>query len=92
MSTGEKGLVELIQPAAAIFLVLVLLGGALVALHKRGAVSFPGAAKNLEVIERVALGPQHALHLVRTGNRTLLIATGPQSCQVIEAGGNIQQS
>jgi flagellar biogenesis protein FliO len=84
--------VELIQPAAAIVLVLALLGGTLVTLHRRGAVSFPGSAKNLEVIERIALGPQHALHLVRTGNRTILIATSPQSCQVIEAGGATQQS
>lgn len=75
---------ELLQPAAAIVLVLALLGGTLVALRRRGAVSFSGPAKNLEVIERVALGPLHALHLVRAGSRTILIATSPQSCHLLD--------
>jgi flagellar biogenesis protein FliO len=83
---------DVIQPAAAIVFVLALLGGVLMALRGRtnlsfGSVSFRNVAKNLEVIERISLGPQHSLHLVRTGSRTILIATSPQSCQLLEAPG-----
>jgi flagellar biogenesis protein FliO len=79
---------EVIQPFAAIVLVMTLLGGALLLLKKRGGATlrFPAAGpRRLEVIERVSLGPQHALHLVRTGDRVVLIATAPNSCQVLES-------
>ena len=79
---------EVIQPFAAIVLVMTLLGGALLLLKKRGGATlrFPAAGpRRLEVIERVSLGPQHALHLVRTGDRVVLIATAPNSCQLLEA-------
>lgn len=81
---------DVVQPLAAIILVMALLGGALLLLKKRGAASFrlPGisgsAPRRLEVVERVSLGPQHALHLVRAGDRLLLVATAPTSCQLLE--------
>lgn len=80
---------DAVQPFAAIFLVMGLLGGALLLLKKRGAASFrvPGisssSARRLEVVERVSLGPQHSLHLVRAGSRLLLVATAPNSCQLL---------
>lgn len=74
---------DLIQPLAGIVFVGALLGGALLVLKKRGAVGRPGA-RRLEVIERVPLGPQHALHLVRLGDRILLVATAPSSCQILD--------
>jgi len=80
---------EVIQPFAAIVLVMSLLGGALLLLKRRGGatIRFPAAGPHrLEVIERVSLGPQHALHLVRTGDRVVLIATAPNSCQLLESG------
>jgi flagellar biogenesis protein FliO len=88
---------DVIQPAAAIVFVLALLGGVLMALRGRAnlsfrSVSFRTVAKNLEVIERISLGPQHSLHLVRTGSRTVLIATGPQSCQLLETQGPLDLS
>jgi flagellar biogenesis protein FliO len=76
---------DLIQPLAAIVLVAALLGGALFLLKKRGGAPLPGL-RRLEVIERVSLGPQHALHLVRAGDRLVLIATAPSSCQVLDYG------
>jgi len=86
---------DFVQPFAAVLLVLGLLGGALFVLRKRGAAAFqfPGAArlgqasgpKSLEVLERVALGPQHSLHLVRMGDRCVLIATAPSSCHLLHA-------
>ena len=74
---------DLIQPIAAIVFVGALLAGALFLLKKRGHGSIPGG-HSLEVLERVALGPQHALHLVRAGDRVVLIATAPASCQLLE--------
>lgn len=77
-----------IQPFAAIVLVMVLMGGVLLFLKKRGRVVFASgaASRRLEVVERVSLGPQHALHLVRAGDRMLLVATAPGSCQLLEHG------
>jgi hypothetical protein len=38
----------------------------------------------MELVERIALGPHHALHLVRIGEQSVLVATTPASCQVLE--------
>jgi len=80
---------NVIQPWAAVCLVFALLGGALFALKKRGVAAFrlprlssPGA-RRMEIIERVSLGPQHTLHLVRVGERSLVIATSPSTCQMV---------
>jgi flagellar biogenesis protein FliO len=75
---------EVIQPAAAVVLVLALLGGTLLLLRRRGGVTLRTTTRNLQLLERLSLGPQHALHLVRSGGRTLLIATSPHSCQMLE--------
>jgi hypothetical protein len=80
---------DVVQPLAAIVLVMGLLGGVLLILKKRGAASFrlPGvsgsAPRWLEVVERVSLGPQHALHLVRAGGGVLLVVTGPNACEIL---------
>lgn len=80
---------DVVQPLAAIVLVMALLGGVLLILKKRGAATFrlPGGsgskAHRLEVMERVSLGPHHALHLVRADGRLLLVATAPGSCQLL---------
>ncbi len=76
---------DLIQPLAAIVFVGALLGAALLLLKKRGAIRLPGP-RRLEVIERTPLGPHHALHLVRVGDRVVLIATAPSSCQILDHG------
>lgn len=78
---------DFIQPIAAVALVLALLGGALWALRKRGAggpFSFArGTARRMEVVERVPLSAQHALHLVRVGERSFVISTSPSSCALV---------
>ena len=80
---------DAIQPVAAVVLVLALLCGALFLLRNRGAARFhlPGISssgpRRMEVLERVALGPHHALHLVRLAERTMVVATSPSSCQVL---------
>jgi flagellar biogenesis protein FliO len=84
---------DVLQPLAAIVLVMALLGGVLLILKKRGGASFrlPGvsgsAPRRLEVMDRVSLGPQHALHLVRAGGRVLMVVTGPNSCQLLDYSG-----
>ena len=74
---------DLIQPLIAIAFVAMLLGGALFLLKRRGGPP-PAGLRRLEVIERVSLGQQHALHLVRAGDRLVLIATAPSSCQLLD--------
>jgi flagellar biogenesis protein FliO len=86
-----------LQPILAVILVLSLLGGLLFFLRRRGIASFQGFpagaglgrqasnARQLKVVERVPLGAQHALHLVRVGDRLMLVATAPGSCQVLDA-------
>jgi len=69
--------------------VLGLLGLALWALKKRG-LTLPRArrrdgGRKLECMERVALGPHHALHLVRVGELGLLLSSSPSGCALIES-------
>jgi flagellar biogenesis protein FliO len=85
-----------LQPILAVILVLSLLGGLLFFLRRRGIATFSafpaGAglgkqtanARQLKVVERVPLSAQHALHLVRVGDRLILVATAPGSCQVLD--------
>jgi flagellar biosynthetic protein FliO len=86
---------DLLQPLGAVVLVLGLLGATLYFLRRHGVASFSGGGgfrpqskeKHMKVLERMALGPQHALHLVRVGDRTLLISTAPGSCRLIDSAG-----
>ena len=81
---------DILQPAAAVILVLGLLGALLYALRRRGMASFSvlparqGTPRQMKVVERVPLGAQHALHLVRVGEKLILVATAPGSCQLLD--------
>lgn len=81
---------ESIQQALSVVLVLGLLGGALWWLRRRGMAQFAfrapggGRRKTIQVIERMALTPQHSLHLVRVADRTVLIAASPAGCSILE--------
>jgi len=81
---------ESIQQALTVVLVLGLLGGALWWLRRKGMAQFafktPGGGKrrSIQVIERMALTPQHSLHLVRVADRTMLIAASPAGCSILE--------
>ena len=80
METARQGL--------AVVFVLALLGTALWAL-RRGAGPLHALrrgkdkAQSLEIVERVALTPQHSLHVVRAGASEWILATHPQGCTVI---------
>ena len=79
---------EAMQQIVVVAGVLALLGATLWWLRRRGfalpAVARRGAAKRLEAVERVALGPQQTLHLLRLGERALLVASSPAGCALID--------
>ena len=68
---------------AALATVFALLGAAMWALGQRAGAMRNGAAKSLHAIERLALTPQHTLHLVRAAGRELVIATHPHGCTLV---------
>ncbi|MBZ5622782.1 MAG: flagellar biosynthetic protein FliO [Acidobacteriia bacterium] len=79
---------ELFQQLAAVGAVLVLLAASLWWLRRRG---FAGvlpmkrpAGRRLECLERLSLGPQHTLHLVRVGDTALLLASTPAGCALVQ--------
>ena len=82
---------EWIRQVLAVSGVLLLLGGALWWLRRKGLAQYgtrssTGARKRtLESVERLALGPQHSLHLVRLAGRGLLVGTSPTGCAVLES-------
>ncbi|HVV43751.1 MAG TPA: flagellar biosynthetic protein FliO [Bryobacteraceae bacterium] len=45
---------------------------------------FRQETKQMQTIERLPLGGQHAMHLVRVGEKLLLVVTGPGCCEVRE--------
>jgi flagellar biosynthetic protein FliO len=78
---------EYVQQMLAVAVVLGLLGGLLWYSKRRGWVaagSGPRAARRLQPLERLALGPHHSLHLVRVGEEALLVACSPGGCALLE--------
>ncbi len=82
---------EMVRQALAILAVFALLGAALWTLRRGGRIAFRGSPRknrSLESMERLALTPQHSLHLVRIRGREVVVATHPQGCAVlVDAGG-----
>ena len=80
---------EAIQPVLAVLFVLGLLGGALFWMRAKGLARFNGkgigraGARRMQALERLPLTPQHSLHLVSVGGRTLLVAVSPGGCSVL---------
>ncbi|MES1257889.1 MAG: flagellar biosynthetic protein FliO [Acidobacteriota bacterium] len=87
---------DVLSPLAAVVVVLALLGGALLLLKRRGAAVFhlPRRAgsgpRRMEVLERVALGPHHALHLVRIADRHIVVGTSPASCHLLDEAPGVK--
>ena len=46
----------------------------------------PGSGRSLASLERLALTPQHSLHLVRIHGREIVVATYPHGCAVLTEG------
>jgi flagellar biogenesis protein FliO len=81
---------EMMQPLLAVLGVFLLLGASLWWLRHKGLAQFTAgssrAGRRLELLERLALTPQHSLHLVRVDGRTILIALSPSGCGLVETG------
>jgi flagellar biogenesis protein FliO len=76
---------DLLQQLSAVALVLALLGAALWLLQRNRLITLQprrSGPKLIEVMERVALSPQHSLALVRVNGITLLVGTGPGVCEI----------
>ena len=81
---------EIARQMISLVLVFSLLAAALWVLRRGGAATFrarwwrrPRRDKTIEPMERLALTPQHALHLVRIDGRVLVVATYPQGCALL---------
>jgi hypothetical protein len=79
---------EMMWQMAAVGLVFLLLAGALWWFRGGGMLEprrrFAAAkARPMSAEGRLNLGPQHALHLVRWGERGLLVATHGAGCTLI---------
>jgi hypothetical protein len=74
---------------AAVAGVLALLAGTLWWLRGGGLAGVLPArrppGRRLECLERLPLSPQHTLHLVRLGETTLLLASSPGGCALVES-------
>jgi flagellar biogenesis protein FliO len=79
---------ELIRQLLAVGSVLLLLAAALWWLRRKGLARYrPRGSRehSLQAVERLMLGPQHSLHLVRLAGRGLLLGTSPAGCAVLES-------
>jgi flagellar biogenesis protein FliO len=77
---------ELIRQVLAVGAVLASMAAALWWLRRKGLVSSRGSrTRSLQAVERLMLGPQHSLHLVRLAGRGLLVGTSPAGCAVLDS-------
>jgi flagellar biogenesis protein FliO len=80
---------EVIQQTLVVIFVLGLLGATIYWLRGQGIARFGGkgvvrGARRMQTIERMALSPQHSLHLVNVSGRVLLIAVSPGGCSLLD--------
>jgi len=82
---------ELTEQITMVLAVFALLGGLLWLLKRRGIASLAlggrrgAGVRQMEVLERVPLTAQHAVHLVRVSGKVILIGTAPSSCTILDA-------
>jgi flagellar biogenesis protein FliO len=76
---------EIVQQGLALVAVFGLLGTALWLVKTRQSPNLRlRGERRMQVVERVALTPQHTLCLVKVENRLIMIGTAPSSCQLIQ--------
>jgi len=84
---------EPVRQILAAVVVLGLLGGTLYWLRRVGAARLTvkglGRASNRQMrsIEQLRLTPQHSLHMVKVGDRILLVVLSPGGCSVLSTSG-----
>ena len=86
---------EVIEQIAAVAVVLLLLGATLWALRRRGfagvALGRKSRGRRMECLERLPLGPQQILHLVRIGDTELLLGSWPSGCALLKSFGHREE-
>lgn len=78
---------DVLRQLLALLLVFGLLGVAAWKLRRRDVVA-RGSGPRLASRARLALSPQHAVHLLELDGREWLVATHPQGCTVMHATGS----
>jgi flagellar biogenesis protein FliO len=73
---------DIVRQSLAITFVLALLWAALWFLRRRGniGIGFPKARATTAVLEsraKLALGPQHSIHVIRVDERDMVVAVHP---------------
>jgi flagellar biogenesis protein FliO len=98
---------DALRDVVSVLAVFALLGGALWTLRRGAGASLPRAVTaslpgwpgrpaaqkggSIETVQRMALTPQHSLHLVRINGRELVVATHPHGCALLlETSGESQ--
>jgi flagellar biosynthetic protein FliO len=78
---------EFLGQMASVGAVLLLLVAVLWWLRRRNFALPAGRprGRRLECLERLRLGPQHTLHLVRLGDTALLLASTPAGCTLVRS-------
>jgi flagellar biosynthetic protein FliO len=81
---------DVMEQMAAVTLVFLLLGGALWTARRQGMARFglahrQGGSHRIECVDRLALGPQQTLHLVRLGETEMLVASTPAGCTLLKS-------
>lgn len=66
-----------------LFVIGLIVGGAVVARHYSGKKIFHNPSRQLEVLETVRLSPRQALLLVRVGERSLLVGATDQGFSLL---------
>jgi len=74
---------DVLEQFAAVAAVLGLLGAMVWFLQRKKLLVPRGRGpKEMEVVERVTLSPQHSLALVRVKGGLVLVGTGPGVCEI----------
>ncbi len=79
---------ELLRQILSILFVFGLLGAAWVWLRRRNGLRPLGGRRvsaRLSSVERLALSPHHAVHLVRLGDRCLVVAVHAGGCTLLDS-------
>ena len=74
---------DLIRQGLAVLLVFTLLSVAVWKLRGGGPLLRPNASARLASAGRLALTPQHTVHLLRIDGMEMIVATHPQGCSVL---------
>lgn len=84
---------DIVRQSLAITFVFALLGAALWFLRKKGATRFPRRQSDrglLESLAKLALSGQHSIHLVRAGDRELVLGVHPSGVTLLADLGHGQ--